>query len=119
MSRAARFRKVYYSVFALKDGTIYAVCQGRKPRKTRDSRAPKIDEDGIHTWYLGTPIAPFKMEEWERAAYHSTVSTCLNMKRLLRNRVECRLQNLERRVEELGGQLDRIEAKLDRLEAGQ
>lgn len=47
-----RTRKVYYKVFALKDGTVYFVSLSRKPRKTKHGPRIQIDDEGICTWFI-------------------------------------------------------------------
>jgi hypothetical protein len=41
-------KKVYYRVHALPDEIIWLVMPTRKPRKSKNSKEPSIDEDGIH-----------------------------------------------------------------------
>ena len=40
-------KKVYYSVFGLKDGTVYLARPVPKPHKSKGGREPKIDPEGI------------------------------------------------------------------------
>lgn len=110
-----RLHKVYYNVFALKDGTVLFSCPTRKPYSKRGSRGPRIDEEGICKWFP---------EKWERlgqmpdrtwTAFQSIVSTCLNMKRIVRMRVESRFDVLDKEVQSLREQLDHLEEKLDVL----
>jgi hypothetical protein len=110
-----RLQKAYFSVFALKDGTIYLVNATRKPRKTKHSSAPRIDEDGIYNWYLEKEVVPKDMVDWLKGSFHSTVSTCLNVKRIVRQQVEPKLGQLAQDLRLLREQLERIEAKMDTL----
>ena len=110
-----RKRKAYYTVFALRDGTIHAVSQTRKPRKSSARPRPRIDEDGVHTWYMDNMVSAKDIAEWMRGSYHSTVATCLNTKRIVRERVESRLDEADERMGAMQEQLDRMEGKMDRV----
>ena len=108
-----RFLPVYYSVFALKDGTVITPLPTRKPRKTKYSRAPKIDEEGIWRWYLEKRERLDDVPDRFWTAFVVNVGTCLNVKRIVRQRVESRLDSLNERLDAMRSQLDRIERKLD------
>ena len=81
---------VYYSVHALKDETIWFAVPTRKPRKTKNSPAPNIDEDGIHNWYLEktNDDEPSGLTDWGKALRHVCVAMTLNVKRIIRQKVE-------------------------------
>jgi hypothetical protein len=89
-----RSTQVYYSVFTLKDGTVYLVLPVRKPRKTRYSRAPKIDEDGICQRFIEKKVEVKDLPDWAKGAWHTALSTCLNVKRIVREQVEARLKGI-------------------------
>jgi hypothetical protein len=110
-----RMQKAYFSVFALKDGTIYLVNPTRRPRKTKYSSAPRIDEDGICNWYLEKEVLPRDMVDWLKGSFHSTVATSFNVKRIVRQQVERRLDRVESDLHALREQLGRIESKIDDL----
>ena len=112
-----RLRKVYYTVFALKDGTVLFARPTRKPHRRRGSRGPRIDEEGICQWFP---------EKWERfdqmpdrvwTAFQSVVGTCLNTKRIIRTRVESRFDVLDQKLKEMGERLESLERRLDRIHA--
>jgi hypothetical protein len=114
-----RTQKAYYRVFALKDGTIYLVIPSRKPRKTKYSSPPKIDADGICTWFIDNKVEPRDLPEWQCGAWHTNVATCLNVKRIVRQQLEPRLDRIEQEVQTLREHLGRIEQKIDQLLAKQ
>jgi hypothetical protein len=113
-----RKRKVYYWVFGLQDGTIWAVGVNRKPRKTQSHRAPRIDEDGIYRWTIYKDVVPANLPEWERALWHATIATRLNVKRALGEQVEPQIAELKRQQEAIANALIRVEEKLGRLLSG-
>lgn len=110
-----RLHKVYYSVFALKDGTILFSRPTRKPYQKRGSRGPRIEEEGICKWFPGNWERLNKMPDRDWTAFQSVVSTCLNVKRIVRMRVESRFDVLDRKLHEVREQLGNLERKLDLL----
>jgi hypothetical protein len=107
-------KMVYYSVFGLKDGTVFAVLPVTKPRKTKHGPAPKIDADGVCRFNV-EEVVPSEMTDCNRTVFHTAVATALNVKRLLRELVAGRLDAMEKAVAETHEQLARIEDKLDQL----
>jgi len=114
-----RVQQAYYSVFALKDGTVYLALPVRKPRKTKYSSAPKIDEEGVCNWNIEREVVPKDLPDWAKGAWHAAVSTCLNVKRIVREQVAQRLDRVDQQVQELRQQLDRLEHKIDSLLSNQ
>jgi hypothetical protein len=108
-------KMVYYSVFGLKDGTVFAVLPVTKPRKTKHGPAPKIDPDGVCRFNVEEDVVPSQMTDCNRTVFHTAVATALNVKRMLREQVAGRLDALEKAVAETHDQLARIEDKLDLL----
>lgn len=108
-------KRVYYSVFGLKDGTVFAVLPVAKPRKTKHSPTPKIDADGVCRFNVEDDVVPSKMTDSNRTVFHTAVATALNVKRILREQLAGRLDALEKAVAETHEQLARIEDKLDQL----
>lgn len=98
-------KPAYYSVHALRDGTIWFVLQGRKPAKSQN---PIIDEDGIYQWHLDE-VKPDELSDWGQCLLHSTVATCLNVKRIVRHQVEGKLDLILKRLDEISQRLDRLE----------
>ncbi len=110
-------QNAYYKVFALKDKTIVLVLQTRKPVGPRGGPKPKIDEDGIHTWFPETAMDYQHLPKAAAASRHTTIATCLNLKRILRERVESRLTTVEGQLVQIAEQLTRLEDKLDSQQA--
>ncbi|MEX1098003.1 MAG: hypothetical protein WED34_18315 [Planctomycetales bacterium] len=105
-----KFQKAYYSAHSLRDGTIWFAVQTRKPRKSRHF-TPKIDEDGIHRWFIDED-EPQGISDWGKAVRHGAVANHLNAKRLVRQQVEPKLNELLRLIGELGERLAKIEHRL-------
>ncbi len=110
-----RLRKTYYTAFALRDGTICAVLETRKPRKHRYSRTPKIDADGIHSWLRYNFRRPIDFPDLQRVTWSSSIANCLNTKRIIRLKVEKRLDGIEKLLHSLVVRLDRLEQALARF----
>lgn len=108
-----RFRKVYYQVSAMHDGTILFVLPGRKPGSGL-RRKPKIDEDGVCKWFLGTWNNFREMDDKNWIAVMTTLANSLNLKRVLRERVQSRLDSLAMQVGQIQQQLDRLERIIGR-----
>lgn len=112
MRRKSHEQKTYYSVFAVRDGTIWHASTRRKPGGMPPGA---IDADGVFNTFvekLGeedqyTPVA--------KVVRGGTLATCLNLKRVLRNRVEVRLTAIAQQLIDLKAQADRIEAALQKL----
>jgi hypothetical protein len=109
-------KKVYYRVQALQDGTITIAMPERKPRKTRSSD-PQIDEDGIFFWgwHEEKDDEPSRFTDWAKGVCYTCVATALNVKRIVRQQVEARLDVQQQEIASIHEQLTRIEEKLDRL----
>jgi hypothetical protein len=112
--RIMNTQKAYYSVFALKDGTIYLAIQTRKPRQTKNSGHLKNDEDGIHNWYVEKEM-PKGLNDCGKGTLHTSLATCLNVKSIVRQQVEPRLDRIERETRTLREQMERVEQKIDAL----
>jgi hypothetical protein len=108
-------KRVYYSVFGLKDGTVFAVLPVTMPRKTKPGPAPKIDPDGVCRFNVEDDVVPSQRTDCNRAVFHTSVATALDVKRILREQLEGRLDELEKAGAETHNQLARIEDKLDLL----
>jgi hypothetical protein len=108
-------KKVYFSVFGLKDGTVISVLPVPKPRKTKHGPAPKIDSEGVCRFNVQDELVPSRMTECHRIVFHTTVATALNVKRVLREQLAGRLDTLEKAVADTQSQLARIERKIDQL----
>lgn len=109
-----RVRKAYYSVHALRDGTIWLAFETRKPRRRKHCREPKIDEDGIHRWLFTEKEEEVnRLSDWGKGVFYTSVATCLNMRRITREHVTTRLDRIEERIaglqEQLGQVLERLE----------
>jgi hypothetical protein len=104
-----KFKKTYYSVSALQDGTIVFASQTRKPVKSNVRGTPEIDEDGIHNWYIDKQEAVQGFTDWGKGVHHSAVVQCLNTKRIIREQVEGRLAKIEAQLVAIAEQLARIE----------
>jgi len=108
----SKFKKTYYSVTALQDGTIFFASQTRKPVKSNVRGKPQIDEDGIHNWYFDKQEAVQGFTDWGKGVHHSAVVQCLNTKRIIREQVERRLARIEAQLASIVEQLARIELKM-------
>jgi hypothetical protein len=114
-----RSKKTYYSVIATKDGTICYAFETRKPRKTKNSPSPRIDEDGIWRWSNQSAEEVRDFTDWGKGVFHSAVVTTLNVKRIVRHQIEPRLDRLEQQIEILSEQMNCLETKIDRLLSGE
>jgi len=110
-----RTQKAYYVVFASRDGTIYLVNETRKPRKTKYSPRPKIDEDGICTLYVEKDVQVKDLPDWMKSVWHTALATTLNAKRILRQQIEPRLDRIERTLQTIQERIGTLEQKIDRL----
>jgi hypothetical protein len=108
-------KTAYYSAHALCDNTIYLAVQTRKPRKSNAEPNPQIDEEGIWRWYIEKLDDDSGLTERGAMLRNICVATCLNVRRIVRQKVESRLGVIEKAVARLAGQLDRMEKKLDEL----
>ena len=108
-----RKKPVYYTAFGLKDGTVFAAMPVRKPHKA------KPDPEGVCTFYSEGDVVPADLPDWQRTAFHAAVSTDINVKRIMRERVVARLDTLEKELAAAHEHLARIEQKLDLLLRGQ
>jgi hypothetical protein len=104
-----KFKKTYYSVTALQDGTICFAFQSRKPVKSSAWGKPRIDEDGIHKWYFEKQDEAQRYTDWGKGVHHSAIVHCLNTKRIIREQVEGRLARMEAQLAGIAEQLARIE----------
>jgi hypothetical protein len=111
------FKKVHYRVLALQDGTIYLVTPTRKPRVSRTSGVPEIDEDAIYQWYLDKPEDEehLRFSDWGKGVWQTCTAMSLNVKRIVRQQVENRLDTQKNQIAAVQTQLVRIEEKLNRL----
>ncbi len=100
-----KFKKTYYSVTALQDGTIFFATQTRKPVKSNVRGKPQIDEDGIHNWYIDKQEVVQGFKDWGKGVHHSAVVQCLNTKRIIRDQVERRLAKIEAHLANIAEQL--------------
>ena len=110
-----RSQKAYYSVRAAKDDTICFAHATRKPRKTKGSRPPRIDEDGIWQWSHQSDEEVRTFTDWGKGVHHTAVVTRLNVKRIVREQIEPRLERLEQQIKTLSEQMNRVESKIDRF----
>lgn len=111
-----RVRKAYYSVHALRDGTIWLVFETRKPTRHKHCREPRIDEDGIHDWFFTEKEEEVnRLSDWGKGVFYTSVATCLNMRRITREQVTRRLDRIEERIAGLQAQLGQV---LERLKGG-
>jgi hypothetical protein len=108
---------VYYRVHALPDEIIWLVMPTRKPRKSKNSKEPSIDEDGIHGWFFEDPLKDERdrLTDWGKGVWYTCVATAINVKRIVRAQIGTRLDASDSRLEAMEDQLNRIERKLDRL----
>jgi hypothetical protein len=77
-------KKVYSTVFGLKDGTAFSALPVRNARKTKPSAAPKVDAEGVSQSYAGDEVVPADVPDRQRVTSHTAVATALNVKRILR-----------------------------------
>jgi hypothetical protein len=111
MGRRSRQQRAYYSVFSVKDGTIWHASVKRRPH----GAAPgDFDEDGIFNVFVDRLGEELHYSDTAKVVRGATLANCLNLKRELRERVEARLAALAGQMTALQVQLDRIEQRLDR-----
>lgn len=97
-------KPAYYSVHALRDGTIWFAAQVRKPPK---NKKPKIDEDGVCRWFLDE-TEPCRLSDSGKSVRHTAVAVALNTKKLIRDRVEKKLDLILKRLDDIS---ERLESK--------
>jgi hypothetical protein len=100
-------RPAYYSVHALRDGTIWFAVQGRKPSK---KGKPIIDEDGIYQWFLDEAHSA-SLADWGKCLRLSAVAMSLNTKRIVRQQVETKLELILEKLVSIEQRLNRLELK--------
>lgn len=115
MRRRPKQQTTYYSVFAVKDGTVWLASTKRKPSGLRPG---DIDEDGVFNTFVDKLGEEDQYNQTAKLLRGSTLATSLNFKRVLRSRVEGRLAALDEKVAGLRTQVDRVEALLQQLVAG-
>jgi hypothetical protein len=99
-SHKPRRRPAYYTVWALRDGTVVAAGEtGRKPLPSQRRRWGKIDEDGV--WQEFNQVATHMAELQERhwIAMQVSITSRLNSRRAIRELVLPRLGGLEERLD--------------------
>ena len=109
-------QNVYYKAFVLKDGTVLVGMPSRKPGpKTLRNFHSNIDDDGVW-WNIQEnfkQIEDYKQEA--RLVVHSTIATCLNIRRIVREQITTRINRLEERLSAIETALARIETHLARV----
>jgi hypothetical protein len=110
-----RCQRAYYSVHATKDGTICLALETRKPRKTKGPRPPQIDDDGIWRWFDQSGEEVRKFTDWGKGVHHTAVVTRLNVKLIVRQQIEPRLDRVEQQIKTLSDHRNIVENKIDRL----
>jgi hypothetical protein len=100
-----RQRPAYFTVHALRDGTIWLAVQGRRPSK---KKCPHVDEDGIYKWRLDESD-PGNFTESGKALRHLALVNLLNNKRLIRQQVEKKLDLILEKLTVIEQRLDRLE----------
>jgi hypothetical protein len=98
-------KPTYFSVHALRDGTIWLALQGRKPSK---KNKPVIDEDGIYQWFLDEPDAK-TLPDWGKGILQMAITTNLNVKRIVRQQVENKLDLILEKLVSIEQRLGRLE----------
>ncbi len=105
-----RKQPVFFSAHALRDGTIWLAVPVRKPQNDRD-----IDAEGVCRWFIDKVGENPGLSDLGNATRNICIATCVNVRRVLREKVENRLDALEQSVTAMKSQLDRIEAMLTEL----
>src|SRR5262245_3731669 len=107
-------KKAYWRVQATRDGIIWFAYQTRKPTKRGRRKEPEIDEDGICDWYFAQDDKDAnRFTDWAKTLWHVSLATALNMKRIVRQQIGSRLDQLEKKMEALQEQLNRIERAME------
>ncbi|MBI1849981.1 MAG: hypothetical protein HYR85_06510, partial [Planctomycetes bacterium] len=101
-------KKVHFVAWSLQDGTIWLTLPTKKPGRNT-IEAARIDEDGVHTFYVERITEKHDHPDWVKATRNAAICGSLNTKRALRAQIEPKLAALERRLELMQAQLDRIE----------
>jgi hypothetical protein len=96
----------------LKDGTICAAGESRKPYRRPGQPPPYVDEDGCFAWYRADFRVPAKYDEANRIITMLAVVNRLNTRKLIREHVEKRLDLIE-------AELARLVAAVEDLANGQ
>src|SRR5262249_55681028 len=108
ISMRVKFKKTYYKVTALQDGTILFAFQKRKPVKSSMHPKPQIDEDGIYDWYFEKQEEAQSYSDWGKGVHHSAIVNSLNTKRIIREQVETRLERIESQLVSIAEHLARL-----------
>lgn len=107
-----RKAKSYYSVFALKDGTVWFATEKRKPRASRTRKQVRIDEDGIFEWYIESPGEQESFTQIAKIVRGATLATRLNLRRTIREMVQPSLVLFEERLRLIEERLDQLLQRL-------
>jgi hypothetical protein len=103
-------RTVYYSAHVLKDGTVWLAVPTRRPARTKRPPA-EIDEDGIHQRFEYGD-APANLGDTGRIVWNIAVANSLNTKRIVREQVESKLNDLLERLTDVQQRLAVLESAL-------
>ena len=94
-------KPAYFSVHALRDGTIVMALLTERPRRHAGERGPITDEDGCHGWFVDKPHDWQSYSIWGKSVVYGAMVNQLNLKRTLRSQVEVRLDRLESSLERI------------------
>ena len=102
----------YYSVHALKDGTIWLATDTTLPRRQKGVRPPQVDQDGIWQVWIEGSDSDRPYVDWVKGAREASVATCLNMRRVLRSQIEPKIDAIHAQLKQLEGKVDQLLARL-------
>ena len=108
--------KNYYKVHGTRDGIVCIAFQTKKPRKSKGRPAPEIDDDGIWDWYVEGLEDANRFSAWGRGTHMVALTTYLNVRRIVRQIIEPRLDAIEQKLSGLESKLDRIIALMEAKE---
>jgi hypothetical protein len=109
-------RTVYYSAHVLKDGTVWLAAPTRKPARSKRC-AVEIDADGIHQRFEYSD-APENLGDTGRIVWNVAVGNCLNTKRIVREQIESKLNDLLERITDVQKRLAALESHLNASQGG-
>lgn len=99
----------YYKAFTLQDGTVLLAMPTHKPHPHSLGRKKQIPEDGLWWEMVETPKDLQAYVQGARHLVYSTIANRLNLRRILADRIETRLDALATQIEVLNERLERIE----------
>ncbi len=111
---AKRDKKTYFTVFALRDGTITTVLESRKPRQDQLRRGQRIDEDGVYQEHTTDARTYENHTDAQRIQKHITIAGAINTRRAIRNLLLPKLKEISEQLFAVQERLDAIDKRVRR-----